>query len=205
VTFVPDNNGSAGFFEAVSTDGNLTYNPNTNNLSTTTFTGALAGNATTATSAGAVNTINTFTNATFYPTFVADNNGTATAESVFTTSNITYNPSTGNFIITTGAISGGFVTLANGATAMGFATRNVTKVTPTATATYTTTVPQAGTKVSLFILTSGTTSYTITFGTGFKAAGNLTTGTVTARLWVIPFTSDGINLYQTAAAVNNPA
>lgn len=84
-----------------------------------------------------------------------------------------------------------------GATAMALATDNVVKVTPNANATYTTTVPAAGTRCSIIILTSGTTSYTITFGTGFRTTGTLATGTVTARLFVIDFISDGTNLLET--------
>ena len=88
--------------------------------------------------------------------------------------------------------------LANGATAMAFATKATSKVTPTATATYTTTVPAAGTVCTLIILTSGTTSYTITFGTGFKTTGTLATGTVTAKVFTFVFISDGVTLYQIA-------
>jgi hypothetical protein len=90
------------------------------------------------------------------------------------------------------------VTLANGATAMGFGTNDSVKVTPpAANATYTTTVPPAGHRRTLLILTSGTTSRTITFGTGFKAVGTLATGTVTARVFAVSFISDGVSLYET--------
>jgi hypothetical protein len=88
-------------------------------------------------------------------------------------------------------------TLANGATAMGFGTNNSVKVTPTANATYTTTVPVAGSTRVLLILTSGTTSRTITFGTGFKTVGTLATGTTSGRVFAISFVSDGSNLYET--------
>jgi hypothetical protein len=91
-----------------------------------------------------------------------------------------------------------YVVLANGATAMGFGTADVVKVTPTANATYTTTVPAAGRDVTLLILTSGTTSRTITFSAGFKAVGTLATGTTTARVFAVSFVSDGTNLYETA-------
>ena len=87
---------------------------------------------------------------------------------------------------------------------MAFADNDVVKVTPTANATYTTTVPPAGTMKRLIILTSGTTSRTITFGTGFKAVGTLATGTTSARVFVINWVSDGTNLYEagrTAAMV----
>lgn len=86
---------------------------------------------------------------------------------------------------------------ANGTTELALATDNVVKVTPTATATFTTTVPAAGTRCSVIILTSGTTSYTMTFGTGFKSTGTLATGTTTARLFVVDFISDGTNLLET--------
>jgi hypothetical protein len=90
-----------------------------------------------------------------------------------------------------------YATLANGATAMGFGTNGSVKVTPTANATYTTTVPAAGERRTLLILTSGTTSRTITFGSGFKAVGTLATGTATGRVLAISWISDGSNLYET--------
>lgn len=84
-----------------------------------------------------------------------------------------------------------------GATDMGFNTNNVVKKTPTATATYTTTVPPAGTVCNLIISTSGTTSYTITFGTGFSATATLATGTVSGKLYTVNFVSDGTSLIET--------
>lgn len=98
-------------FATSSTNGNqpfnlgtgLTFNPSTNNLSTTTFTGALSGNATTATSAtsattatNATNTAitnDTATNATMYPTWVTANTGNLPQK--VTDSKLTFNPSTG--------------------------------------------------------------------------------------------------------------
>lgn len=91
--------------------------------------------------------------------------------------------------------------LADGTTAMGFGVNTSVRVTPTANATYTTTVPVAGSTRVLLILTSGTTSRTITFGTGFKTTGTLATGTVTARIFAVSFLSDGTNLYETARTV----
>jgi hypothetical protein len=88
-------------------------------------------------------------------------------------------------------------TLANGATAMAFGTNGSVKVTPTANATYTTTVPVAGTRCTILILTSGTTSRTITFGSGFKPVGTLATGTASGRVFAINWISDGTNLYET--------
>jgi len=97
-----------------------------------------------------------------------------------------------------------YTVLANGTTAMAFGANTAVKVTPTATATYTTTVPAAGETRTLLILTSGTTSRTITFGTGFKPVGTLATGTTSGRVFVVHFISDGANLYEagrTAAMV----
>lgn len=95
-----------------------------------------------------------------------------------------------------GAPAPTYALLSNGATAMGFGSVGSVKVTPTASATYTTTVPTAGAICHLMILTSGTTSRTITFGTGFKPTGTLATGTTTARVFVVHWISDGVALYE---------
>ena len=100
-----------------------------------------------------------------------------------------------------GSINGGYKALTAGTTAMAFGLSNVVRVTPNATATYTSTVPAAGAICVLSLLTSGTTSYTITFGTGFKSTGTLATGTVTARYFNITFVSDGTNLIETSRTV----
>ena len=97
-----------------------------------------------------------------------------------------------------------YAALSNGVTAMALATNSVAKVTPTTTASFTTTVPAAGCVSKLIILTSGTTTYTITFGTGFKPTATLATGTTSARVFVIEFVSDGTYNYEvgrTAAMV----
>ncbi len=94
--------------------------------------------------------------------------------------------------------------LANGTLAMALGTNNVVKVTPTANSTFTTTVPAAGTRCQIIILTAGVSSFTITFGSGFKPTGTLATGTTAARVFVINWVSDGTNLYEagrTAAMV----
>lgn len=99
------------------------------------------------------------------------------------------------------AVNPTYATLANGTTAMALATNNAVKVTPTATATYTTTVPPAGSVRQIIILTSGVSSFTITFGSGFKPTATLATGTTTARVFVISFVSDGTNLYEASRTV----
>ena len=94
-----------------------------------------------------------------------------------------------------------YAALANGTLAMAFGTNSCVKVTPTATGTFTTTVAPAGVRVSLIILTSGTTSYTITFGTGFKSTGTLATGTVTGKYFTLDFISDGTYMIEKARTV----
>lgn len=94
-----------------------------------------------------------------------------------------------------------FVTAGSADTAMILKSRKVVKLTPNSTRTLTTTVPYAGATRQLIILTSGTTSYTLTFGTGFKTTGTLATGTVSARVFVIDFVSDGTNLYEVSRTV----
>jgi hypothetical protein len=43
----------------------------------------------------------------------------------------------------------------------------------------------------LYVLTSGTTSYTLTFGTDFLSSGTLATGTVDAKTFLLHFRSSG--------------
>lgn len=90
-----------------------------------------------------------------------------------------------------------YAAITNSYTALGMASRQVTQQTPTANLTVTTTVPRAGMRRTLILLTSGTTSYTYTFGTGFKSAGTLATGTVTGKRFVLDFVSDGTYLIET--------
>lgn len=85
-----------------------------------------------------------------------------------------------------------------GTLALAFATTQTCQVTPNATASFTTTVPAAGTVCKLIILTSGTTSYTMTFGTGFKSTGTLATGTTTAKYFVVSFISNGTFVIETS-------
>ncbi len=91
---------------------------------------------------------------------------------------------------------GGYAALANDTLALGFATRAVVKLTVTGNQALTTTVPPAGSKCSLIVLTAGTDTFTITLGTGFKPTGTLATGTADAKVFVINFVSDGTNLYE---------
>lgn len=87
---------------------------------------------------------------------------------------------------------------ATDAVALAFGGNDVAKLTPTANRTYTSTVPAAGLRKTLIILTSGTDSFTLTFGSGFKTTGTLATGTVSAKVFVINFVSDGTSLIETS-------
>ena len=109
---------------------------------------------------------------------------------------------TGNIIkdnwITTG---GQKVVAATSDTAMALRWRESTQLTPNSTRTLTTTIAPAGQRRTLIILTSGTTSYTLTFGTGFKSTGTLATGATSARYFVIDFLSDGTSMIETSRTV----
>lgn len=72
-------------------------------------------------------------------------------------------------------------------------------MTPTASKTLNfAAVPPAGTEVFLKVLTSGTSSHTLTFGTNTLATGTLATGTADAKVFVVSFVSDGTKLLETA-------
>lgn len=99
---------------------------------------------------------------------------------------------------------GSYALLPNDTLAQNYLVNKVTKLTVTAARTLTTTVPPAGSEAMTIILTSGTSSFVITFGTGFKPVSTLATGTVSGRVFVIHWISDGTNLYEagrTAAMV----
>lgn len=94
-----------------------------------------------------------------------------------------------------------FTALANGTLALALAVNRNVRVTPTATGSFTTTVPASGVRCNLIVLTSGVTSYTMTFGTGFRSQGTLATGTTTARYFVLDFISDGTSLIEVSRTI----
>jgi len=91
----------------------------------------------------------------------------------------------------------GFAILSNDTLPQALATNINTRITVTAARTLTTTVPAAGVRCSVMVLTSGTSSFVITFGSGFKPVGTLATGTTASRVFVVNFISNGTNLYET--------
>jgi hypothetical protein len=70
------------------------------------------------------------------------------------------------------------------------------RLTVTANRTVTTNAPAAGLDRTVMILTSGVSSFTITFGAGFKPVSTLATGTTASRVFILVFYSDGTNLYE---------
>jgi hypothetical protein len=109
IVFVADADLDGGDVELES-DGDLKYNPNSGTVTATTFSGALSGNATTATEATNITAAaNNSTDETVYPTFVDGATGTQGLE---TDTGLTYNPSTGTVTSTTfsGALSGNATT-----------------------------------------------------------------------------------------------
>lgn len=71
-------------------------------------------------------------------------------------------------------------------------------LTPAHTATINADSVVAGREIALVITTSGTNSFTLTFGTNFKSTGTLATGTSTGKVFVIRFVSDGTNWNETS-------
>ena len=120
LTFVDANNGSATA-EPLYTSANTSIIPFTGLLTTTTlsstaitassitssFTGSLRGTSSFSTEAKQIQTVSTTTNASHYLTFVDANNATATAESLYTDGNISFNPST-NLLRIPGSITSSF-------------------------------------------------------------------------------------------------
>jgi hypothetical protein len=54
----------------------------------------------------------------------------------------------------------------------------------------------ASKRISFVITTSGTTTYAITFGTNFKSAGVVNTGTTSGKVWTVSFIGDGTTFYE---------
>ena len=83
-----------------------------------------------------VKTVANGTNASFYPTFVDANNGTATAESIYTDAGLVYNPSSNTLTVGGNLVVGGVSIQVEGATADSFETL-LTVTDPTADRTIT--------------------------------------------------------------------
>jgi hypothetical protein len=87
-----------------------------------------------------------------------------------------------------GSIVDTVVPLTPGATpALDAALGGVFTLTPGEDETITTSGGINGERVTLVVTTTGTTSRTLTFGTGFKTTGTLATGTTSGKVFVIAF------------------
>lgn len=114
--------------------------------------------------------------------------GTAATLAVGGTLSVTGNVTQG------GVATGTPATLASAATVAFTPTTVVTTHTPSQGETINFSTPgAAGTQIHLEVVTSGTSSYTLTFGTNTKTTGTLATGTSDAKTFVVSFVSDGTN------------
>lgn len=71
-------------------------------------------------------------------------------------------------------------------------------ITPTGACTFNASGGIAGQKCAFIITTSGTTAFTLTWGTNFKTTTTLSTGTVTAKTFTVEFVYDGTNWCEVA-------
>lgn len=130
----------------------------------------------------------------------------STEVSVDTSENIQIKPAAGKKTVVTGqlALFGTKTALVPGAAVTVNSTLgNFFTLTPGENETINaTTVGATGQILVIRITTSGTNSYTLTFGTNFLSAGTLATGTVSGKVFQITFLSDGTTyteLFRTAA------
>jgi hypothetical protein len=72
------------------------------------------------------------------------------------------------------------------------------KITPAGACIFNATAGSAGQRCTFIVTTSGTTSYTLTFGTNFISQGVLATGTVSGKIFTVSFIFDGTNWIETA-------
>lgn len=127
---------------------------------------------------------------------------TLTPTTIAGAANFTGTPTFAAGITVTGAVTSSAQLRSTTATTMGTTGTlsldptlgQVFKITPTGTNTINAASAATGSRVYLVYTTSGTSSYTTTFGTNFKSTGTLATGTSDAKVFVIAFVGDGTNL-----------
>ena len=75
---------------------------------------------------------------------------------------------------------------------------DIFKLTPTGSANINASMITAnvGQRVTLIVLTSGTSSYTLTFNTNFLSTGTLASGVTTAKTFIVDFVSNGTTLIE---------
>ncbi len=87
---------------------------------------------------------------------------------------------------------------ATGTVSLDPALGDVFTVTPTGSITLNAATAPAGSKITLVVTTSGTSSYNVTPTTNFKSTGALATGTASGKVFTISFVGDGTNLNETS-------
>lgn len=162
------------------------------NLASPTFTGTVGG--VTAAMVGLGNVTNEskatmFTNATFTGTFTAPN--TTITNAMLAGSIDAATKLTGVLPFANGGLSGTAATSATTGTMTVNMTSEIITITPTGACTFNASGGIAGQRVTFLITTSGTTSFTLTWGTNFKTTATLATGTTTAKKFCVSFVYDG--------------
>jgi hypothetical protein len=128
-----------------------------------------------------------------YPIEVEVNNEHAQFIGCITSENVLDNASYTHFV---GNSANEYWYVGTTETEMDFKTFRHIAIMPSGDRTLTAKVPQSGKAVWLEIIANGTTSRTMTFSTGFKATGNLATGTTSSKVFLLCFISNGTNLYE---------
>lgn len=90
---------------------------------------------------------------------------------------------------------------ATGTVSLNPALGDVFKITPTGAVTLNAASAPAGARITLIVVTSGTTPFNITPTTNFKSTGALATGAVSGAYFTISFVGDGTNLIETSRTV----
>jgi hypothetical protein len=85
--------------------------------------------------------------------------------------------------------------------AMSFSAGSLFTLTPAQAETINASNCTTGQHAALVVLTSGTTSYTLTFSTNFRTTGTLATGTTTAKEFVISFVCNGATATEVSRTV----
>lgn len=97
-----------------------------------------------------------------------------------------------------GSLKESVAVLTAGATpAIDAAAATIYTLTPGEDETISVTGGTQGELLRLIVTTSGTTSRTLTFGTGFKSTGTLATGTTSAKMFVVSWVHDGTQFVET--------
>ena len=109
-------------------------------------------------------------------------------------------PRAGTFTALTSTTSAGAVSiLTPGATpSLDPTLGNVFTLTPAQHETINAASVISGQTISIVVTTSGSSSYTLTFGTSFKSTGTLATGVSSGKVFTVTFVSDGTNYNEVA-------